>query len=71
MTFDEAGNVTSALPSLTVSADGDGNSISTSLSTDAYVWNYNRDVKILGTVFYDKQLTDNQKLYAQVQYDFE
>ena len=71
VTFDEAGNVTSALPSLTVSADGDGNSISTSLSTDAYVWNYNRDVKLFGTVFYDKQLTDNQKLYAQVQYDFE
>ncbi|MBQ3636409.1 MAG: SusC/RagA family TonB-linked outer membrane protein [Bacteroidales bacterium] len=56
---------------LTKSADADGNSIATSLSTDANNITYSRAANIQGGFYYDKKLSDTQKLYAQLRYDFE
>lgn len=70
VSFDGDGEVIT-FPSPSISQDSDGNSIATSLSTDSHITSYNRNVSIYGNLFYDHAIGDNQKLYAQLRYDFE
>jgi hypothetical protein len=56
-------------PSISQTAEGE--SLETALSTDAYIIGYNRAVNLFGNIYYDKEISDNQRLYTQLKYDFE